>query len=85
LILSGRLLASYPLSALAAFLKVPDPNAEYPYGKGAVSVGGKYLDAEPLPDRRFRLRVKLDAGQGEYQLMLGRGERLIPGPVIRVK
>jgi uncharacterized protein YkwD len=85
LTLSGRLLASHPLSALAAFLKVPDPNAEYPYGKGAVSVGGKYLDAEPLPDRRFRLRFKLDAGQGEYQLMLGRGERLIPGPVIRVK
>jgi uncharacterized protein YkwD len=85
LILSGRLLAAYPLAQFAAFLAVPDPKAVYPFGKGKETIGGKFLKVETLTDRRFRLRFKLDAGQGDYQLMLGREEKLIPGPVIRVK
>jgi uncharacterized protein YkwD len=85
LILSGRLLAAHPLAQFAAFLAVPDPKAEYPYGKGRMTIGGRFLAVEPLSDRRFRLRFKLDADRGDYQLMLGREDKLIPGPVIRMK
>ncbi len=85
LVLAGRLIAGHPLAKLSVFLKVPDPAAEYPYGKGRMTIGGRFLTVEPLSDRRFRLRLKLDADRGDYQLMLGREERLIPGPVIRAR
>jgi len=85
LTLQGRLIADYPLARFAAFLAVPDPQAEFAYGKGRVTVGGKFLKVEPLSDRRFQLSFKLDAGKGDYQLMLGREEKLMPGPVLRVK
>lgn len=85
LVLTGRLLAAYPLAQFAAFLTVPDPKAKYPFGKGQETVGGKFLKVETLTDRRFRISLRLDAGPGDYQLMLGREDKLIPGPVIRVK
>ena len=85
LFLSGRLLAAYSLAQFAAFLTVPDPKAVYPFGKGKESIGGQFLKVETLTDRRFRIPVSLDAGAGDYQLMLGREEKLIPGPVIRAK
>jgi hypothetical protein len=85
LTLRGRLIADYPLAGFAAFLKVPDPQAGFAYGKGRVTVGGKFLKVEPLSDRRFQLSFKLDAEKGDYQLMLGREEKLIPGPIIKVK
>jgi len=83
--IAGRILAAYPLNLLAAFLKVPDPNAAFDYGKGKQTVGGRFLKVETLTDRRFRFKAQLDAGPGDYQLMLGREERLIPGPILRVK
>lgn len=85
LTLSGRVLGSFPLHQLSAFLKVPDPQAKYAFGKGQETVGGKFLSVEETSGLRFRLKVKLDAGPGEYQVMLGREQRLIPGPIIRVK
>lgn len=85
LTLRGRLIADYPLAKFAAFLKVPDPQAEFAYGKGRVTVGGKFLKVETLSDRRFQLSFKLDAERGDYQLMLGREEKLIPGPIIKTK
>ena len=85
LFLTGRLFASFPPNRFAVFLKVPDPKATYSLEKGKETVGGRFLDVEVKPDLRFRVMVSLDAGPGEYQVMMGREERLIPGPVIMVR
>lgn len=78
-VISGELIANYPLSILSAFLKVPDPKSEFKKDNKSVTVGGKFLQIESVSERKFRIKIKPNNGIGKYELMLGSEDRLIPG------